>query len=89
MREALHNIIRHAHASEVAMEICVSPDRLLIVIRDNGQGFNAAAGQTGNGLANLRDRMAAAGGQCDIQAKPEEGACISLSLPLPQTPPNL
>ncbi len=87
VREALHNIVQHAHASEVVLEISVSGSVLRITVLDNGQGFDAASARNGNGngngLSNLRERLAGAGGECQILARPEQGARVVMTLPLP------
>lgn len=89
VRETLHNIVQHAHASEVVMELAMTDDHLRITILDNGQGFDAASCRNGNGLSNLRERLAGMGGVCEISAQPEEGTRVSLALPLPRYPDTL
>ncbi len=66
-KEAIHNLVKHAGASEVHIALGVEGATLELEITDNGRGLppGAAAG-TGNGLLNMRERMAAAGGTFDI-----------------------
>ncbi len=86
VKEVLHNILRHAHASEVLVTFALHDGVLEIAISDNGQGFDPAVPAEGNGLANLRQRLAGIGGRCEIQAQPGAGATIRLLLPLPAGP---
>ena len=86
VKEVLHNIVRHAHASEVLVTFALREGVLEIAISDNGQGFDPAASVEGNGLANLRQRVAGIGGRCEIQAQPGAGASVRLVLPLPADP---
>lgn len=83
VKESLHNILKHAGASEVEIDFSLNGDRLEIRIRDNGKGFDEAAlAGAGNGLHNMEKRMAAAGGAFDVQSEPGKGTVIRLSLPL-------
>lgn len=83
VKEVLHNIVRHAHASEVLVTFALREGALEITIADNGQGFDPSVPAEGNGLANLRQRVAGIGGRCEIQAQPGGGANVRLLLPLP------
>lgn len=82
VKESLRNIVSHAHASEVLMELTTSPGQLKLVIADNGRGFDYRPGLNGNGLSNLHERLASIGGRCDIVSEPESGTRISMLLPL-------
>jgi ligand-binding sensor domain-containing protein/signal transduction histidine kinase len=93
--ESLSNVLKHAAASCLRAEIGTHQDRLLIIIRDNGRGFEqvphteshladspAATVAGGNGLHNMRQRLADVGGQCSIQSVPGQGTSVSLSVAL-------
>jgi len=83
-KEALTNVVRHSEATEVRIKIAFEEDgRLLIAIEDNGRGLPVVEKKdAGDGLNNLRRRMAQIGGQCDITSLPGGGVAIALSLPL-------
>jgi signal transduction histidine kinase len=82
-KEVLTNVVRHSKAKEVSIRITVAErDRLLIGVEDNGQGLPEAVGENADGLANLRRRMKAIGGACEIGARPGGGVAVRLSLPL-------
>jgi len=80
VKEALHNIIEHAEATKVNIEVSI--DRSLeIVIRDNGKGLpEGPTRRWGNGLKNMRQRMQHLGGKFDLTSG--EGTKIRVSLPL-------
>ncbi|KAB0600718.1 cache domain-containing protein [Cupriavidus pauculus] len=84
-QEALTNVERHAHATHVDVELEYLPSGTRLVVRDNGTGFDVARmqrdPQRGIGLRNLRERMAALGGQFDIVSLPS-GTRLTAALPL-------
>ena len=83
VKEALNNVIRHASATEVELQISQSVSRLQVIIADNGRGFDQDTVRRGNGLANLKARLEALNGQCDIESRVGKGTTISLTIPLP------
>lgn len=82
VKEALNNVIRHASAKEVALEISPWDNRLQIIITDNGRGFDWNTIRRGHGLTNLRERMEALHGECQIKPQPEMGTTVRLIVPL-------
>jgi signal transduction histidine kinase/ligand-binding sensor domain-containing protein len=87
-KEALHNTVKHASATEVRISLQVQPDDFVLVLADNGQGFNlngehpassssdAARSSTGNGLANMKKRLEEIGGRCEWNTAPGEGTRV-------------
>ena len=83
VREALNNALKHSGAKEIWLRLAIEPDRLRIQIEDRGRGFDVrAARQHGNGLANLRHRLAELGGEAEIQSAPGQGTTVRLAAPL-------
>ena len=78
-KEALNNVVHHAHASEVQLQIAVTDETLKLNIQDNGNGFNSEPRENGcsDGLRNMRQRMADLGGQFFVQSGPNKGTSIS------------
>ncbi len=87
VKEALNNVIRHASATEVELQISQVEDRLQIVIADNGRGFEWNTIRRGNGLTNLDERLKALNGQCQIESQLGKGATVNFIIPLPHDPP--
>ncbi|HEY5913860.1 MAG TPA: sensor histidine kinase [Verrucomicrobiae bacterium] len=82
VKEALHNAVRHAHASEVAFRIDLVQEELQVTVADNGRGFDPVSPSEGNGLANLRERLAGLGGRCEVRSRTGAGTTVLLALSL-------
>ncbi len=81
VKEALHNVIKHARASWVSVHFKVN-DKLVIAIQDDGVGFERENTlDDGNGLSNMKKRMSEIGG--DLEIIQDHGTCIVLTAPLP------
>ncbi len=86
VKEALTNILKHAGASEVQLQIKVTPQNLEIVIADNGKGFDPNASATAgrrNGLDNMHRRAAAVGGKLTLGNSPGAGVRVEFSVGFP------
>ncbi|MFM8495956.1 MAG: triple tyrosine motif-containing protein, partial [Planctomycetia bacterium] len=82
-KEAVTNVVKHAGASEVAIECRLPPGGMEIVISDDGRGFAIAAPPgDGDGLSNLRARLVAIGGACDIHTQPHRGTSVRFFVPV-------
>lgn len=84
VKEAVHNVIKHAQATELVLHIAFVERRLDIVVQDNGCGIPAKRSLSGNGLNNMNHRMMAIGGTFAVESNPGGGAIIRLSLSLPK-----
>lgn len=86
IQEALANVRRHAGASLVRVVAHTAPGTLHVIIEDNGRGFSLeeveAAGGPRFGLAVMRERAAAIGGQLSVAAEPGRGVRIEVEVPL-------
>lgn len=84
-KEALNNVVRHAHAREVCLRVKLTEESLNLTIEDNGNGFEPdRAHPSADGVRNMHQRMETIGGNCDITSKPGAGTMITLSLPRQQ-----
>jgi len=80
--EAIQNAVKHAGPdARVTVSLGGSPGRIDFEVRDDGVGFDVAAGSNGVGLVNMRDRIAAAGGELSIESSPGRGTRVSGSVP--------
>jgi signal transduction histidine kinase/ligand-binding sensor domain-containing protein len=80
VKEALHNVVKHAQASEVLMKIEINHN-LNIEIKDDGTGFDKSAIRPfSNGLSNMRSRIKEIGGVFEI--KNGNGTLIRIKVPL-------
>jgi signal transduction histidine kinase len=86
VKEGLTNVLKHAGASEVHLQIKVTPQTLEIVIADNGKGFDTNSAMTdgqGNGLGNMKRRAEAVGGKLTLTSASGQGARVEFSVSFP------
>jgi signal transduction histidine kinase len=82
-REALTNVVKHAHATEVRLRFAFESGRLKLEISDNGRGLPATPSPgEGNGLSNMRRRIESVGGQVAIERPTGGGWEVKIELPL-------
>jgi signal transduction histidine kinase len=81
-KEALHNVNKHAHATEVQVQVTVDDSTLRVSIADNGRGFDPATVVEGHGLHNLKQRFQKLGGQFELHSQPGHGTRIQMSIAL-------
>jgi signal transduction histidine kinase len=78
-KEALINAVRHANATKVWVQISIEKDEMVVIVSDDGCGIMPGKREAGSdGLANMRARMEALGGTCDIQSSPDKGTTVRL-----------
>lgn len=83
IKESLSNVVKHSGATEVAIRIHLHGLTLMVVVEDNGRGFDPAqAGATRHGLGNMIGRMKDLGGSCQVASAPGTGCRVAFSVPL-------
>lgn len=83
IQEILHNIVKHAKATEVFIEIEADENKTGITVKDNGVGFNPAAlnsRETGIGLKSIQQRCRLIHGVCNIQSSPGSGTTVAITI---------
>lgn len=95
VKEALNNAVKHAGATVVLIALEISASDYQLTIQDDGRGFDPTAATTatdapdrlagGNGLENMRRRLARINGECKIVSAPGQGTKVILIVPA--TPP--
>jgi PAS domain S-box-containing protein len=84
-QEALHNVVKHAGARQVRVELEGEPDRVVLRIVDDGRGFDPTDIPEGHlGLAGMRARADKIDGRLAISSRPGAGTTIELSVPKPR-----
>ncbi|HEX7692182.1 MAG TPA: two-component regulator propeller domain-containing protein [Sediminibacterium sp.] len=81
-KEAVNNAAKYSNASMVVIRVGMHNKRLVLLVEDNGAGFNPEEADNGNGLGNMRKRAAAMNGRILIVSSPGEGAHITLNIPV-------
>ena len=90
-KEALNNVVKHARASEVRISLELKPGGFILVVADNGRGFEwdpqkgqavavaeCSRSAAGNGLGNMKKRLEEVGGRCGWDTAPGEGTRVKL-----------
>jgi len=85
--EAASNAFRHAHASTIRVELGERRGRAVLVVRDDGRGFDPATvgqrrGGEGLGLLGMRRQASWLGGQATVRSRPGSGTVVRISVPL-------
>jgi PAS domain S-box-containing protein len=84
-QEALNNISKHAHASRADVVLAVNDGEVVLVIEDDGVGFESAGDgfrANGLGLAGMRERAALVGATLQVESTPGKGTSIYLRRPV-------
>jgi signal transduction histidine kinase len=80
VQEALTNVVKHARAGSVDVEVALAGERIQVCVADDGVGFDPDAPVSGFGLAGMRERVALAGGEIEI-APGGRGTTVRASMP--------
>jgi signal transduction histidine kinase len=81
-REALSNVARHAQAGRSSVRLARQGKVAVLVIEDDGVGFDAGSGSGGNGLRNMRERIEAMGGAMLIKSEAGKGTSLQMTFPV-------
>jgi two-component system NarL family sensor kinase len=83
-QEGLNNIVKHAGATQVTLNVLDKEDELYFLLEDNGKGFNEnkTANRSGLGLRNIRERAKLLNGQAEINSTPGVGTVIEVHIPM-------
>jgi signal transduction histidine kinase len=81
VQEALTNVVKHAGATAVTVDVSSEQGTVEVRIHDDGRGFDVEQPGAGFGLIGMRERVGLVGGQLKVESKPGEGTMIRASLP--------
>lgn len=82
-QEAVHNAVKHSDCSVIRIAIRIEGTRMLVIISDDGKGFDhVPSGSGGNGLMNMRIRAEDMGGSFEIQSEPGKGTKVTFGIPV-------
>lgn len=85
-QELVGNILKHARATQVDVQLMRNKDHLVLLVQDNGLGY-AATNASGIGLRNITDRARALGGTFTISGTPGQGTEARVRVPVQATIP--
>lgn len=87
IQEGFNNILKHAKAKNVYLQLCYNQNSMEATLQDDGMGFlfpvndeNGSSKQQ-SGIKNMRKRAQLINGNCEIHSKPLKGTEIKLSVP--------
>jgi two-component system NarL family sensor kinase len=82
-QEALNNVVRHAQARQVAVQLIMTPDYVQLAIEDNGIGFDPArVPPDRHGLVGMRERARLLGGMLELDSDSDRGTRVQVIVPL-------
>lgn len=89
VQEAFSNVLKHARATFVSLEVTYQVKMMKIVIKDNGEGFDLDTAESkiakgfNFGLMGMRERVELLDGRVEIETAKEQGTKITMHIPIP------
>jgi two-component system, NarL family, sensor kinase len=81
-QEALSNVEKHSGSQRAWMRLTFQPDQIILLIEDNGQGFDTAQMEPGHfGMIGLAERVKLLGGNLNLETDPTAGTRILVTVP--------
>lgn len=81
-QEALNNCAKHAGAQRVSMRLILRPDRVRLLVSDDGKGFEGEGRPGGRGMTGMRERASMFAGTVAIRSAPGQGTTVDADLPV-------
>jgi signal transduction histidine kinase len=81
VQEGIQNIIKHASATAISLQLIESRESYILILEDNGIGFNPVETKPGNGLSNMKERAGLLGGTISLESEPGKGTTIRVKIP--------
>ena len=80
-QEAVANAVRHGDADRIAVTLAVAPERIMLVVEDNGRGFDSEKPvEQRHGLTGMNERAHLVGGTLSIESAPGEGTRVAVTI---------
>jgi PAS domain S-box-containing protein len=81
VQEQLNNILKHAKATHAKINLTKQGDKIMLMISDNGKGWDMSEERKGVGIRNIMSRAELCNGNAEILSKPDEGFQLKVILP--------
>jgi len=84
-QECLTNVIRHAQAKTVRVELCQEDESILLIVKDDGIGFHTSDSSNALGslgLLGMKERAQFCGGDVQISSSPGKGTTVTVRVPV-------
>jgi len=82
VQEQINNIIKHAQAHNVTIEVKTEEDNISVQITDDGKGFKLSEKRKGIGISNMMNRIESYNGKMQIKTSPGNGVKIKVTIPV-------
>jgi signal transduction histidine kinase len=82
IQETLHNIYKHAHATQVTIDFKLIGSTIILTIIDDGAGFEVTKAKSGIGLKNMHSRINEINGAIHINSIKNKGTTVSIEIPI-------
>jgi signal transduction histidine kinase len=77
-----YNIYNYAQANNLSIEVAINENQIMLIITDDGIGFDPKTVRKGIGLANIQRRVEMFAGTFNMNASPGKGCKLEISIPL-------
>jgi signal transduction histidine kinase len=84
-QELINNVLKHAEAKHVSLQLGCRDSKIILMIEDDGKGFDISSHRNGYGLTNLAARTKMMHGSMTIDSKPAKGTSVSIEIPYEST----
>ena len=81
-QEALNNVVKHSHSDEAFVELTYAGDKIILMVKDLGVGFEPSTFHEGIGLASMRERLRMFGGELTVDTAHRKGTTIVATVKL-------
>lgn len=81
-QELVNNIIKHSGATEVVVQLYRNKNSLIMIVEDNGKGFDAKQNRDGIGMMNISSRLSTVSGEVLWEPGPNTGAVATVRIPI-------
>jgi two-component system sensor histidine kinase DegS len=83
IQESVQNALKHSNAKEIVVKLEIGKEKVLAVIKDNGQGFDIRERKSNSfGIIGMKERIELLEGELNIDSKPGKGTVVRLSVPI-------
>ncbi len=83
-QEALNNVLKHARANRIDIQLGREPEGMTMVILDDGRGFAPTSDSSAKGrlgMRTMRERAMAVRGELEVHSGPDKGCCLTVRVP--------
>ncbi|WP_433744839.1 sensor histidine kinase [Falsibacillus pallidus] len=83
IQESVQNALKHAEAKEIHVKLEVRSNHVLVIVKDNGKGFDASMKKQGSfGIMGMKERVELLDGEISIDSKEGQGTLVIIQVPL-------